>query len=188
MVDETAEDFQRLGAFDERALNGVTRFCPRYDEPRSTLHTSSQTVAQALLDALRMSACVQASVEEGAIETERARVLTELRRRKRLLILEEPVVHLPIFALIASAVGGLRGLAGLRMDLIQRVVAKHVAHLARVNVVPFERWQCRRIEPPAERALVVEKSKDLHRRACQPNGCGTCTPGAAAPPSGAAPL
>src|SRR2546422_3276663 len=64
-------------------------------------------------------------------------------RCKGLLVLEEPVVHLPILALVASAVGGLGGLARLRMDLSERIVPKHVAHLARVDVVALERRQCR---------------------------------------------
>ena len=50
----------------------------------------------------------------------------------------------------------------MRMDLIERVVPKHIAHLARVDVVALERRQRRREEPPAERTLIVGELHERH--------------------------
>src|SRR5207249_9642604 len=126
LVDEAAEDLHGLGAANGRALDTVARFRPRYHEPRRALDPGGQTVFEALLDSPGVLARRQAGVERGAIEPERTCVLAELRRGKGLLVLEESVVHLPILALVASTVGGLGGLARLRMDLIERVVPKHI--------------------------------------------------------------
>ena len=62
----------------------------------------------------------------------------KLRRGQRPLILEEHLVHLPVLALLAGTVRSLGRLARLGVHLIQREVAEHVAHLARVDVMLLE--------------------------------------------------
>src|SRR5437660_597711 len=144
------------------ALNATLGLRSRHHESRRALHPGGQTIFEAFLDSLGLLARFQAGVERGAIEPERARVLAELLRGKGILILEESVVHLPILALVASAVGGLGGLARLRMNLIERIVPKHEAQLPCVDVVALERRQRRREEPATEGTLIVGKLHERH--------------------------
>ena len=66
----------------------------------------------------------------------------------------------------------LGGLAGVRVKLIEREVAEHIAELARVDVVLLESRERRREEAPAERALEVGELDEGDRRVGAPQtGC-----------------
>ena len=86
-----------------------------------------------------MSACtiggvlarIEALVERRLIEADGAGVRLQLRDLQLLLIGEQPVVQLPVLALLAGTVRGLGGLGRLRM-VRQREVLEHDPHLAAV--------------------------------------------------------
>ena len=92
---------------------------------RSALSTSSAT--RAAPECSR-----SASSEALGIEAELLGIADEVARAKRVLVLEEQVVHLPERALIGGGLGGLGGELGMRVDVVERQVSPDVADVTEV--------------------------------------------------------
>lgn len=109
-----------------------------------------------------------AALEGVRVESEGLGVLDELRhriahRRPDGLVLEEQVVHLPVLALSARALGRVRAVLGVRVDLVERELLVDERGLARVEVVRRQARLDVREPALAEGALVVRVLDDLHR-------------------------
>jgi len=75
---------------------------------------------------------------------------------------EEPIVHLPVFSLIAGAVGGLVRFESILVDGFYRKVQKDVFYFACPDVVSFDLGQRLTDVPCAEGSLVVGKINQGH--------------------------
>ena len=73
-------------------------------------------------------------------------------------------MHLPIFALLGGAVGGLGRLEGIGMKLLNRKIPKNVFDLARLDVLLLDLGQRLTDVPGAERSLVVGEIDERHLR------------------------
>ena len=92
---------------------------------RSALSTSSATRAA--------PACSRSGVGEAVdVEAELLGVADQVVRAKRVLVLEQEVVHLPERALVGGRLGGLGGELGVRVDVVERQVPPDVADVAEV--------------------------------------------------------
>src|SRR3990172_173807 len=76
---------------------------------------------------------------------------------ERLLILEEQVVHLPVFSLVPGTMRCLGCFARLWMDLVEGKVSENVADLSCLNILRLESRQGGLEESLAERALVIRE-------------------------------
>lgn len=81
---------------------------------------------------------IEALFELRRLEPERLRMGEQILDRECLLAGEEPVVHIPILALVACAVGGLVSLEGQRMDRLKWEVVEDVAYLSGVDEVTLD--------------------------------------------------
>ena len=77
---------------------------------------------------------------------------------------KEPGVHLPIFALLGGAVGGLGRLEGIGVKLLNWKIPEDVLDLARLDVLLLDLGQRLTDVPGAERSLVVGEIDDRHLR------------------------
>ncbi len=82
-----------------------------------------------------------------------------LRRRA-----EQVVVHLPELVLFESALSGLVGLDGLRMQLVDREVPKGVQNFSCIDIVLLDQGHRLPEVPDTERALVVGELDQGHQR------------------------
>src|SRR5205085_1525567 len=98
--------------------------------------------------------------EPGAAGARPLCVADEIGRGERLLVTEEPFVHLPVLALVAGTLGGLGGAQRIGVDLFERQVADDVAQLAGGDVVPLDLRHRLLHVTAAERALEV---RELHQ-------------------------
>ncbi len=73
-------------------------------------------------------------------------------------------MHLPIFALLGGAVGGLGRLEGIGVKLLNRKIPKNVFDLARLDVLLLDLGQRLTDVPGAERSLVVGEIDERHLR------------------------
>ncbi len=80
------------------------------------------------------------------------------------LVLEQPVVHLPVLALVAGAVRRLGRLARVGVNLVDRKVPEDVTQLAGLHVLGLQGRQCRIEEALAVGALVVGELDQGDRR------------------------
>ncbi len=138
------------------------------DEPWRPLHARRRAVGEAALDLGRVPAGRDTLIERSSRHADRACVLGKLGRGQRPLILEQHVMHVPVFALLAGAVRGRGRCAGIGVQLIEREVAEHVTQLARVDVVFLEGRERRREEASAKRALEVGELDEGDRRVGAP--------------------
>src|SRR5215204_6929748 len=85
-------------------------------------HAELLAVDEVALDLLGEAAVLERRVELRAVEPEHLRVLLELLGLQGRLVAEEDRGEVPVLALLARGLGGLGGLARLRM-LLEREVA-----------------------------------------------------------------
>ena len=107
-----------------------------------------------------MGVGVEALLEGVGLEAGLLRVAREVGGRERLLVAEELLVHLPVLALVAGALGGAGRAEGVGVDRLQRQVAHHVEDLAGLHVLTLDLRQRLLGVAAAERALEV---RELHQ-------------------------
>ncbi len=73
-------------------------------------------------------------------------------------------MHLPVFTLVAGAVGGLGRLEGIGVKLLNRKIPENVLDLARLDVLLLDLGQRLTDVPGAKWSLVVGEIDDRHLR------------------------
>src|SRR5262249_56010418 len=98
-VDLLAEVGERPRADDEQPLDRVVRAGAPDDERWRAPHAGRRAVTIVLLNRARVLGTVETRRKRGGVQAESLRVIRQLLRRQRLLVLEEQVVHLPLLPL-----------------------------------------------------------------------------------------
>ena len=106
----------------------------------------------------------QGVLEAIHVEAELLRVGHQVLRAKRVLMLEEQVVHVPEPTLLVRRLGGLGGDLSAGMNVGQRQVAPDVGDVAVVG----EQLADHRLRLSAVRALEVAVFHERHRRLLRP--------------------
>ena len=161
-VDRLLEGGVRLRPFDhpDRRHLRVVRLGDGQEERGRALNPGLLALGQVAPDPARLFSAVETLLELREIEVDGSRVGREIVRAERLLVGEEPVVHRPVLALLAGAVGCLVRLECLGMDGLDGEIAEDVLHLAGGNVVALDLGECLANVAGAERTLVI---RELHQ-------------------------
>src|SRR5262245_13030974 len=121
-----------LGPAEDRGRldGGTARLAQADDEGGRSRDAQLHAVLKTLPHLRRVLSALQALFEARHVEPDGAGVLDKILVVQRGLAIEQPIVHRPVFALLAGAVGRLGGLERLRMKTLQGKIAKDVFHLA----------------------------------------------------------
>ena len=130
LVDLSFEYAERLGTPQHLDLLHLVTLTHPQQHGRGARDPELLALGDILAHPFGVSATVQAVLEGGRLRPERLGMLGKPLRRQRLLVGEQPAVHLPVLLLLPRAVRRLGGLEGLRVDRLQREVVEYVAHLA----------------------------------------------------------
>ena len=169
LFDFLAKESDGVGAADRDPLNGVIRSRFSQKKARCSLDPGGRSIVVVLLNFGAVPGIVEARVEACGIHIQPACILLEVLDLKCPLVLEEHVVHLPVFALLAGAVSGFGRFAGLGVDPVEGEVPEDVADLSRVNILSLQGRECLFEKPPAEGALVIGKFEQGDRRIFPPH-------------------
>jgi hypothetical protein len=99
---------------------------------RCALHAAGLATGQVTLDSLSYSRRTPVVLEARCIQAQLERVPAQIRFCERLLMLEEVFVHCPEVRLCACRFGSHRRRASMRMDCLERKMAKHETEPVRI--------------------------------------------------------
>src|SRR5262245_22751624 len=134
-VDGFLEGGVRKGPHHPRSLELVPARVGQADEEcRRAVGLELLRFRDVLANPCRRLSRIEALVEGRDVQAERLRVLGEIRAGQLPLIGEQPVVHLPVLALLSRTVCRLGRLHRERMNGLEGQITEHVLHLARLNV------------------------------------------------------